>query len=100
VRGSGVFPRDVALRFAIMSTIFYLVVSIQGSVQAQMSVNRAVHFSDWVIGHSHLAMLGFATLAAAGGLAHAWQRIPVPAGSPAAIRNQELPEVPYLPDPR
>lgn len=76
LRGSGVFPRDPGLRFVAMSTIFYLVVSIQGSVQAQMAVNQAVHFSDWVIGHSHLAMLGFATFAAAGGLVHAWQRIP------------------------
>ena len=76
LRGAGVFPRDVALRFVSMSTIFYLVVSIQGSVQAQMSVNQTVHFSDWVIGHSHLAMLGFATFAAAGGLVHVWQRIP------------------------
>jgi len=76
LRGSGVFPRDVGLRFAAMSTIFYLVVSIQGSVQAQMAVNQTVHFSDWVIGHSHLAMLGFSTFAAAGGLAHVWQRIP------------------------
>ena len=76
LRGAGVFPRDVALRFVAMSTIFYLVVSIQGSVQAQMSVNQAIHFSDWVIGHSHLAMLGFATFAAAGGLVHVWQRIP------------------------
>ena len=59
-----------------MSTIFYLIVSIQGSLQAQMAINQAVHFSDWVIGHSHLAMLGFATFAAAGGLVHAWQRIP------------------------
>jgi cytochrome c oxidase cbb3-type subunit 1 len=59
-----------------MSVIFYLVVSIQGSLQAQMAINQAVHFSDWVIGHSHLAMLGFATFAAAGGLVHAWQRIP------------------------
>lgn len=76
LRGAGVFPRDIALRFAAMSTIFYLVVSIQGSIQAQMAVNQAVHFSDWVVGHSHLAMLGFATFAAAGGLAHVWQRIP------------------------
>jgi len=76
LRGAGVFPRDIGLRFAAMSTIFYLIVSIQGSVQAQMAVNQAVHFSDWVIGHSHLAMLGFATFAAAGGLAHVWQRIP------------------------
>ncbi|WP_279382154.1 hypothetical protein [Pseudomonas sp. 58(2021)] len=30
------------------------------------------------MGHwsSHLAMLGFATFIAAGGIAHAWQRIP------------------------
>jgi cbb3-type cytochrome oxidase subunit 1 len=39
-------------------------------------VNQAVHFTDWVVGHSHLAMLGFATFSAAGGLVHAWQRIP------------------------
>ncbi|MDH4067203.1 MAG: cbb3-type cytochrome c oxidase subunit I, partial [Acidobacteriota bacterium] len=44
--------------------------------QAQMAVNQAVHFTDWVVGHSHLAMLGFASFAAAGGLVHAWQRIP------------------------
>jgi cbb3-type cytochrome oxidase subunit 1 len=76
LRGSGIFPRDAGLKFVVMSTIMYLVVSIQGSLQAQMAINQAVHFSDWVIGHSHLAMLGFATFAAAGGLVHAWQRIP------------------------
>lgn len=76
LRGSGVFPQDAGLKFVAMSTFFYLVVSLQGSLQAQMSINQAVHFSDWVIGHSHLAMLGFATFAAAGGLVHAWQRIP------------------------
>jgi cbb3-type cytochrome oxidase subunit 1 len=76
LRGSGFFPRDVGLRFVGTSAVLYLIVSIQGSVQAQMSVNQSIHFSDWVIGHSHLAMLGFASFAAAGGLIHAWQRIP------------------------
>ncbi|MEO8677582.1 MAG: cbb3-type cytochrome c oxidase subunit I [Vicinamibacterales bacterium] len=76
LRGSGLFPRDIGLRFAAMSTVFYLIVSMQGSVQALMSVNQTVHFSDWVIGHSHLAMLGFATFAGAAGLTHVWQRIP------------------------
>jgi cbb3-type cytochrome oxidase subunit 1 len=85
LRGAGFFPRDVALRFVSMSTIIYLVVSIQGSIQAQMAVNQAIHFSDWVIGHSHLAMLGFATFAAAGGLAHAWQRIPWARYNPRAL---------------
>jgi cbb3-type cytochrome oxidase subunit 1 len=76
LRGSGFFPRDIGLRFVGTSAVLYLIVSIQGSLQAQMSINRSIHFSDWVIGHSHLAMLGFASFAAAGGLIHAWQRIP------------------------
>jgi cbb3-type cytochrome oxidase subunit 1 len=76
LRGTGWFPRDIALRFVSTSNILYLIVSIEGSLQAQMSVNQSIHFSDWVIGHSHLAMLGFASFAAAGGIIHAWQRIP------------------------
>jgi cbb3-type cytochrome oxidase subunit 1 len=76
LRGAGLIPRDLGLRFVATGTVFYLIVSIQGSVQAQMAINRAVHFSDFIVGHSHLAMLGFATFAAAGGIIHAWQRIP------------------------
>jgi cbb3-type cytochrome c oxidase subunit I len=76
LRGSGFIPRDPALRFAALSVVFYLIVSLQGAVQAQMPVNQFVHFSDWVVGHSHLAMLGFATFAGISGLVHAWQRIP------------------------
>jgi len=76
LRGAGLIPRDVGLRFVATSVVFYLLVSVQGAVQAQMAVNQSVHFTDWVVGHSHLAMLGFATFAAAGGLVHAWQRLP------------------------
>jgi cbb3-type cytochrome oxidase subunit 1 len=76
LRGAGAVPRDAGLRFVALATIFYLVVALQGALQAQMAVNESVHFSDWVVGHSHLAMAGFATFAAIGGLVHAWQRIP------------------------
>lgn len=77
LRGSsGAAGRDVPLRFVWTGIIFYLVVSLQGSLQALMPVNRLTHFSDWVIGHSHLAMLGFATFIAAGGIAHVWQCTP------------------------
>eukprot|EP01132_Coremiostelium_polycephalum_P015807 gene15807-19056_t len=67
---------DVPLRFVWTGIVIYLIVSLQGAFQALMPVNKLTHFSDWVIGHSHLAMLGFATFVAAGGIAHAWQRIP------------------------
>lgn len=75
MRGAGWVARDPGLRFVAASVLFYLVVSVQGALQAQMTLNQTVHFTDWVIGHSHLAMLGFASFAAAGGLVHAWQRI-------------------------
>lgn len=75
LRGSGWMPRDVGLRFVATGTVFYLIVSLQGAMQAQMAVNQTVHFTDWVVGHSHLAMLGFASFAAIGGLIHTWQRM-------------------------
>ena len=75
-RGAGLLPKDPGLRFVSMAVVFYLIVSVQGAMQAQMSLNQAVHFTDWVIGHSHLAMLGFATFASIGGIVHAWQRLP------------------------
>ncbi|WP_081823617.1 cbb3-type cytochrome c oxidase subunit I [Pseudacidobacterium ailaaui] len=72
----GAVARDIPLRFVWTSVVLYLVVSIQGSIQAVMAFNSYIHFTDWVIGHSHLAMIGFASFAAMGGLAHVWQRVP------------------------
>lgn len=68
--------RDVPLRYVFAGVIFYLIVSIQGAVQALMPVQRLTHFSDWVIGHSHMAMFGFGSFIAMGGVLHAWQRMP------------------------
>src|SRR5438094_8108994 len=73
---SATASKDVPLRFVWFGVVAYLVVSLQGSVQALMPVNRFIHFTDWVIGHSHLAMIGFASFIALGGIAHLWQRIP------------------------
>lgn len=65
---------DAPLLFIWTGVVFYLLVSLQGSLQALMPMQRQVHFSDWVIGHSHLAMLGFATFVSLGAVAHVWQR--------------------------
>jgi len=73
---SGTVARDEALRYTWLGAVLYLVVSLQGSLQALMPLNRFVHFSDWVIGHAHLAMIGFASFAAIGGMLHIWKRTP------------------------
>ncbi|MDX1490778.1 MAG: cbb3-type cytochrome c oxidase subunit I [Pseudohongiellaceae bacterium] len=85
MRGAGLIAKDPALRFIAASVLFYFIVSMQGASQAQMSLNQFVHFSDWVVGHSHLAMLGFATFAAIGGIVHVWQRMPNSRYNPRAI---------------
>ncbi|MFM7151583.1 MAG: cbb3-type cytochrome c oxidase subunit I, partial [Gemmataceae bacterium] len=77
LRGQGgTVARDIPLRFVWVGVICYLVVSLQGSLHALMPVNRFVHFTDWVIGHAHLALVGFASFTAIGGLLFVHQRLP------------------------
>jgi cbb3-type cytochrome oxidase subunit 1 len=67
---------NVPLRFVWFGVVAYLIVSPQGSMQSIMPGNRFIHFSDWVIGHSHFATIGFASFIAAGALAHVWSTLP------------------------
>jgi cbb3-type cytochrome c oxidase subunit I len=47
----------VPLRFAIAAGIAYLLTCIQGPFQATRGINWYLHFSNWVVGHAHLALL-------------------------------------------
>ncbi len=77
LRGSAAkVAADAPLRFVWVGVVCYLIVSLQGSLQAIMPVNRFVHFSDWVIGHAHLALIGFASFIAIGGMLFVWRRSP------------------------
>jgi cytochrome c oxidase cbb3-type subunit 1/cytochrome c oxidase cbb3-type subunit I/II len=46
----------------------YFFVSIQGSMMALPQVQRITHFNNWVVGHAHIGVLGFAGMVALGGL--------------------------------
>jgi cbb3-type cytochrome c oxidase subunit I len=48
----------IPLRFILTGVFFYLAVSFQGSIQSLMSVNRFIHYTQWVVAHAHLALLG------------------------------------------
>jgi cbb3-type cytochrome c oxidase subunit I/cbb3-type cytochrome c oxidase subunit II len=76
LRGSAAkVASDAPLRFVWVGVVCYLIVSLQGSLQALMPVNRFVHFSDWVIAHAHLALIGFASFIAIGGMLFVWKRL-------------------------
>lgn len=46
-------------KLLLVGTIWYAIVCVQGPIQSLASVQRVTHFNQWVIGHSHIAVLGF-----------------------------------------
>ena len=61
---------DIAAKFVFTGTIMYFFVSIQGSMMSLPDVQRVTHFNNWVVGHAHIGVLGFAGMIAVGGLYH------------------------------
>jgi cytochrome c oxidase cbb3-type subunit 1 len=59
---------DIGAKFIFTGTIFYFFVNIQGSMMALPDVQRITHFNNWVVGHAHIGVLGFAGVTALGGL--------------------------------
>ena len=66
---------NVPLKFFIAGVVMYALVSTQGSFEALRPVSAATHFTDYVIGHAHLALFGFATMFSYGSLLYAVPRI-------------------------
>jgi len=69
----GNFTRSVPGKFVFAGAVWYLLTCIQGPVQSLPSVQRYTHFNNWVVGHAHIAVLGFSGLIALGGL---WYILP------------------------
>lgn len=71
MRGAGAaILADPAGRLVQAGLIWYLIVCIQGPAQATHSLQRVTHLNNWAIGHSHIAVLGFAGFIALGGMWH------------------------------
>jgi len=49
---------NVPLRFMMFGFLNYIFVSMQGTFQGLRTTNAYLHFSQWPVAHSHLALLG------------------------------------------
>lgn len=54
----GAVKESVPLKFLVSSMVFYFITCFQGPMQALRSVSAITHFTNWVVGHAHLALLG------------------------------------------
>jgi len=53
---------NMPLRFTITGFVFYFLVNIQGSIMAVPAFNRLIHFTNFIVAHAHLALLGAFTI--------------------------------------
>ena len=78
MRGSlGNFATNVPGKMVFVGSVFYLITCVQGPMQSLPSVQRFTHFNNWVIGHAHVALVGFGGLTALGAL---WYVLPLVSG--------------------
>jgi cytochrome c oxidase cbb3-type subunit 1/cytochrome c oxidase cbb3-type subunit I/II len=66
---------DIGAKFVFTGTVMYFFVSIQGSMMSLPQVQRVTHFNNWVVGHAHIGVLGFAGMIALGGIYHVLPKI-------------------------
>ncbi len=57
---------DVGAKMVFTGTIWYFLTCTQGCFQSLPSVQRVTHFTQWVVAHAHIALLGFAGFIAMG----------------------------------
>jgi cytochrome c oxidase cbb3-type subunit I len=51
---------DIGGKFIFAGTVWYLLTCLQGPLQSLPYVQRLTHFTNWVIAHAHMGVLGFA----------------------------------------
>src|ERR671937_36540 len=56
------FFTNLPLRFTITAFFFYFLVNIQGAFEAIQPFNKLTHFTNFVVAHAHLALLGAFTI--------------------------------------
>ena len=59
---------DVGGKWIFAGLVWYLIVCLQGPFQSLPIVQRITHLTNWVIGHSHIAVLGFSGFIGIGGI--------------------------------
>ncbi|GAB4298302.1 MAG: cytochrome-c oxidase, cbb3-type subunit I [Myxococcota bacterium] len=61
---------DVGAKMVFTGTVWYFITCIQGPFHSLPSVQRVTHFTQWVVAHAHIALLGFGGFIAMGAIYH------------------------------
>jgi cbb3-type cytochrome c oxidase subunit I len=71
IRGRfGMVWNDPGGRLVLVGMFWYFVTCVQGPLQSLPEVQKVTHFTQWVVGHAHIAVLGFSGFIALGAAYH------------------------------
>ena len=66
---------NLPAKFLIVGAVLYLIGCFQGSVEALRALQQPTHFTDFVVGHSHITVFGTFVMWALGGTVYVWPRV-------------------------
>ncbi|MBI4602729.1 MAG: cbb3-type cytochrome c oxidase subunit I [Planctomycetes bacterium] len=76
LRGRGDMLRtSLPIRWFFTGMVFYFITCLQCAYQVTLTAQKIVHFTDWVVGHSHLVMFGVFSFWVLGMIEHLWPRL-------------------------
>lgn len=76
LKGSGDYLRtNYPIRWFYTGMVFYWVTCFQCAIQGTLTVQKLIHFTDWVVGHSHLVMFGVFSFWLMGIITELWPRL-------------------------
>ncbi len=81
--------RRLPVRWFLVGAAFYLLTCVQCALQVTITMQKTIHFTDWVVGHAHLVMFGVFVFWLFGFTVQLWPRLwgaSEPEGTPALLR--------------
>lgn len=76
LRGSGsILKTNIPMRWFYTGMILYFTTCLQCAFQVTLTLQQVIHFTDWVVAHAHLVMLGVFGFWLLGVVTHLWPRV-------------------------
>jgi cytochrome c oxidase cbb3-type subunit 1 len=76
LRGRGDALRtQLPVRWFYSGMVMYFITCLQCAFQTTLTVQKVIHFSDWVVGHAHLVMFGVFTSWLLGVVVYVWPKV-------------------------
>jgi cytochrome c oxidase cbb3-type subunit 1 len=66
---------SLPVRWFMVGALFYLFTCVQCAIQVGITMQKTIHFTDWVVGHAHLVMFGVFVFWLFGFTVHLWPRL-------------------------